>query len=69
MIGIRRRASDPVPRNAATREADFRRDTASAPVFAIPRMRYCATCGRMRTDRQFVASSCRCETCRRKHGE
>ena len=31
MIGIRRRASDLVPRNAATREADYRRDTAQHP--------------------------------------
>ena len=68
MTPFRRRASDPVPRNAATREADCRRDTANIPAYVVPKMRHCAMCNRMRTDRQFIASSSRCETCRRKHG-
>ena len=68
MIGIRRRASDLVPRNAATRESDYRRDTANIPAYVVPKMRHCATCNRMRTDRQFIPSSNRCETCRKKHG-
>jgi len=68
MIPARRRASDPVPRNAATREADYRRDTANIPAYVVPKMRHCATCNRMRTDRQFIPSSSRCETCRGKHG-